>query len=171
MSRRYVPVAEVARPHGVHGELRLRLYNPSSDLLLRRPAIRLKLPNGETRDASIKAARAANKAVLVTFAGVEDRDAAEALRGAEVLVPRDVFPPAEDGEFYTCDLEGARVIMASTGEEIGRVSGVQSYPTCDALVIERAERDAIEVPLVDTYVASVDVAKGLVEITTLEGIL
>lgn len=170
MSRRYVAVAEVARPHGVHGEVRLRLWNPSSDLLLRRPPIRLRLPDGVERDASIKSARAVNKAVLVTLAGLEDRDAAEALRGAEVLVPRDVFPPAEDGEFYACDLEGARAVMASSGEEIGRVSAVQSYPTCDALVIDRGASGTIEVPLVDAYIASVDVGRAVVELVTLEGL-
>jgi 16S rRNA processing protein RimM len=170
MNRRYVPVAEIARPHGVQGELRLRIYNPGSDLLLRRPAVRLRMPDGTEREASIRTARSANKAILVSLAGVADRDAAEALRGAEVLVSRDAFPLAEDGEFYACDLEGAKAVMASTGEEIGRVSGVQSYPTCDALVIDRGAGGSIEVPLVDAYVASVDVEGAVVQIVTLEGI-
>jgi 16S rRNA processing protein RimM len=155
----------------VRGELRLRVYNPGSDLLLRRPPVQLRLPDGTAREASIKTARAANKGVLVTFVGVEDRDAAEALRGAELLAPRDVFPPAEEGEYYACDLEGARAVMASNGEEVGRVTGVQSYPTCDALVIDRGAAGSIEVPLVDAYVASVDVAAGIIEISTLEGLV
>lgn len=168
--RRYVPVAEVARPHGVRGELRLRLWNPSSDLLLRRPPIRLRMPDGTTREASIKRARAANKGILVELAGVDDRDAAEALRGADVLVPRDVFPEASSGEFYVCDLEGAKAVLAATGEEIGRVTAVQSYPTCDALVIARGDGGTIEVPLVEAFVASVDVAGAVVQIVTLDGI-
>jgi 16S rRNA processing protein RimM len=171
--RRYIPVAEVARPHGVQGQLRLRLYNPSSGFLLQRPAVKLRMPDGAERDVTIKSARSVNKGVLVTLSGVSDRDAAEALRGAEVLAPRDAFPPAEEGEFYACDLEGAKAVMAGSGEEIGRVSGVQSYPTCDALVIDRGAGKSVEVPLVDAYVGRIDVEGvegAVVEIVTLEGI-
>ena len=58
------------------------------------------------------------------LAGVDDRDAAEALRGAEVCVrARRASPPLDEGEFYACDLEGARVVLAS-GEDVGRVSGI-----------------------------------------------
>src|SRR4029079_10417673 len=99
MARRYVPVAEVARPHGVQGELRLKVYNQDSDLLLRRPAVRLLLADGSERDAVITSARESNKAILLKLADVGDRDAAEALRGARIAVPRDAFPPVAEGEF------------------------------------------------------------------------
>src|SRR5580698_1587005 len=137
MATAYVAVAEVARPHGVRGELRLKVYNPDSDLLTRRAgaAVRLRLPDGSERDVAVLHAREANKALLVRLAGVDDRDAAEALRGAEVCVPRDAFPPLAEGEFYACDLEGARAVLRS-GEEVGRVTGLVSYPTCDALVVD-----------------------------------
>src|SRR5580692_7002684 len=165
MAGAYVAVAEVARPHGVRGELRLKVYNPDSDLLSRRAGgatVRLRLPDGSERDVAVLHAREANKAVLVRLGGVDDRDAAEALRGAEVCVPRDAFPPLEEGEFYACDLEGARAVLGS-GEEIGRVRGTVSYPTCDALVVDRGGGKTIEVPLLDAYVASVDVAGKVVE--------
>ncbi len=182
MERRYVPVAEIARPHGVHGELRLRVFNEHSDLLLRRPPVRLLLPDGDEREVKLVAVRPTNKALLVQIAGVDDRDAAEALQGATVCVPRDVFPPAEEGEFYACDLEGAEVVMAS-GEPVGRVQGVVTYPSCDALVValvgERrgkegsrpAKQATIEVPLVETYVAAIDPERRTVQLVTLEGLL
>jgi len=182
MTRRYVPVAEVARPHGVQGEIRLKVYNQGSDLLLRRPPVRLRLADGIERDAVIHGAREANKAILVKLTGVSDRDAAEALRGAQITVPRDMFPPLDDGEFYACDIEGALALLPS-GEEIGRVSGLESYPTCDVLLIERAvaakagdgEGDKrkptrLEVPLVEAYVASVDVERGVVHLLTIDGL-
>ncbi|HSN97483.1 MAG TPA: ribosome maturation factor RimM [Candidatus Nanopelagicales bacterium] len=176
MERRYVPVAEIARPHGVLGELRLRIFNEQSDLLLRRPSIRLRLPDGSERDAKIDGVRPTNKALLVRFAGVVDRDAAEALRGATVCVPRDLFPPAEEGEFYACDVEGAEVVTAA-GEPVGRVEGLTSYPTCDALVVALGpalatkKMSKVEIPLVESYVASVDVERRTVTLVTLEGLL
>ena len=179
MARRYVPVAEVARPHGVRGELRLKIYNHDSDLLLRRPAVKLVFADGTEREVAIRTAREVNKALLVRLEGVDDRNAAEALRGARLLGPRDSFPPLEEGEFYTCDLEGARA-MLSSGEEVGRIVGIESYPTCDVLLIERAAGEPgaegsrpperLEVPLVEAYVASVDVEHGVVQIVTLDGL-
>jgi 16S rRNA processing protein RimM len=172
MAGAYIPVAEVARPHGVRGELRLKLYNPGSDLLSRRAGegrVRLRLPDGSERDVAILQARASNAALLVRLAGVDDRDAAEALRGAEVCVPREAFPALAEGEFYACDLEGARAVMRS-GEEIGTVEGIASYPTCDALVVDKGGGRTIEIPLLEAYVGSVDVERKVVEIVSLEGL-
>jgi 16S rRNA processing protein RimM len=168
MARRWVPVAEVARPHGVRGELRLKLYNEGSELLLRPREVKLRLRDGEERESRVVAARPVSKALLVTLAGVADRDVAEALREARVCVPRDEFPPLADGEFYACDVEGARVVLGS--DEVGRVTALQSYPACDVLVIERASGGSVEVPLTDAFVASVDAGAGLVKLVTLEGL-
>ncbi|WP_437475500.1 ribosome maturation factor RimM [Sorangium sp. So ce1014] len=170
MERRYVPVAEIARPHGVQGELRLRIYNESSDLLLARPPIRLRLPDGAERDAKIVAARPTDKALLVRLAGIDGRDAAEALRGAAVCVPRDAFAPLSEGEFYACDIEGARV-MTPEGDLLGHVKSLQSYPTCDVLVVERRGAASIEIPLTESFVGSVDVEQQIVQLVTLEGLV
>jgi len=167
---RLVALAEVARPHGIAGELRLKVYNLDSDLLRRRPPITLRLPDGSVREAALTAVRDADKALLVKLAGVDDRNAAEALRGVQILVRRDALPPAEDGEFYACDVEGAQVVLAS-GEAVGRVAGLSSYPTCDVLVIEReGGGNRIEVPLLDAYVKQVDVERGVVELLTIDGL-
>jgi 16S rRNA processing protein RimM len=169
LDRSLVALAEVARPHGIQGELRLKVYNPDSDFLARRPRVGLHLPDGSVRESTIVSAREVDKALLVRLAGVDDRDAAELLRGAVVAVPRSALPPAEEGEFYAHDVEGARAVLAS-GEAVGRVTGLASYPTCDVLVIERDGGKKIEVPLIDAYVARVDVAAGLVELVTIDGL-
>jgi len=147
----------------------LKLYQEGSDLLAHRPTVRLRLSDGTTRAADIVSIRSANKAVLARLADVSDRDEAEALRGAVVLVPRDEFPPAEEGEFYACDVEGARAELPS-GEVVGRVLSLSSYPTCDVLVIERADGRKLEVPLLDSFVESVDVEGGVVRLSTIEGL-
>jgi 16S rRNA processing protein RimM len=169
--RTLVALAEVARPHGIAGELRLKVYNPESDLLQRRPPVSLRMPDGSRREATITAAREADKALLVRLAGVEDRNAAEALRGAQVCVPRAALPPPAEGEFYAWDIEGAQAVLTS-GEPIGEVLELVSYPTCDVLVVERPGGRKLEVPLVPAYVARVDVGAdhAIVEIATLEGL-
>jgi 16S rRNA processing protein RimM len=159
----------VARPHGIAGELRLKVYNLDSDLLLRRPPVLLRLPDGTERSAALSAAREIDKAFLVRVAGVDDRDAAEALRGAEVCVPRASLPPPAEGEFYAWDLEGAQAMLTS-GETVGRVTELASYPTCDVLIVEREGGKRLEVPLVEAYVARIDTDRGVVELVTIEGL-
>jgi 16S rRNA processing protein RimM len=167
--RKLVAVAEVARPHGIQGELRLKVYNPGSDLLGRRPPVRLVEPDGNERDARITAVREVDKGLLVRLADVDDRNAAEALRGAIVCVPRASLPPAEEGEFYAWDVEGARAVLRS-GEVVGRVAELASYPTCDVFVVVRDNGKRLEIPLVEAYIGRVDVERGVVELVTLEGL-
>lgn len=161
MASRLIPLAEVARPHGVRGELRLKLYNRDSDLLVSLPEVILRHPDGEQDVVKLTRVQRANDALLVRVEGCDDRDHAEELRGAQILVPREVFPPPEEGEFYVCDLIGAKV-LAPDGE-VGEVEGLLSYPTCDALVI-RTPEGRTELPLVADLVDEIDVVGGVVRV-------
>jgi len=165
---RWVAVAEIARPHGVKGELRLRVYSGDPTLLLRRPPIRIRRKDGKVADGRLLTARPVDKAILVDLEGVPDRNAAEAMRGAEILVERSQFAPLEEGEFYACDIEGARAELV-TGEAVGTVTGLQTYPTCDVLLIER-DGKRLEVPIVPQFVESVDADAKLVKLVTLDGL-
>ena len=159
---RLIALAEIARPHGVRGELRLKLYNRDSDLLLELDHIVLEPSGGGRTTVAVREARRANDAMLVWLEGCDSRDRAEELRGAKILASREVFPPLEDGEFYVCDVIGAQAVTAEG--LIGVVEGLLSYPTCDALVIRRTRGDTLELPLVDGVVDEVDVVAGVVRL-------
>jgi 16S rRNA processing protein RimM len=167
--RTLVALAEVARPHGIAGELRLKVYNPESALLLGRPPVLLRLPEKAPRPVVITMARAVDKALLIRLEGVDDRNAAEELRGAEICVPRSALPPPEEGEFYVWDLEGAQAVLTS-GEPVGEVTELVSYPTCDVLVVLRPDGKRLEVPMQAAYVDRVDAARGVVELVTVDGL-
>jgi len=167
----WVPLAEVARPHGVRGELRLRLFNRDSDLLLELDEVLVRLPDGEEHEVSVESARRANDAILMRLFSVDDRDRAEGLRGAVVCARRRDFPPLEDGEFYACDVEGARVVLEGAEGEVGRVRTLRTYPTTHVLVVDAADGGRPwEVPLVHEVVRAVDVAAGVVTLATLAGV-
>jgi len=160
-----VAVAEVARPHGVTGEVRLRVYNIESDLLLGRPPIVLRLPDGSRRPDRLTSVRRVEGAMLARLDSARDRTAVEALRGAVVEVPRSALGEPGDGEVYHCDLEGCAVRAGVA--LVGRVARVASYPTCDALVVQRPDGGTIEVPLTDAFVARIDVVGELIELSSL----
>jgi 16S rRNA processing protein RimM len=170
----WVPLAEIARPHGVGGEVRLRLFNPDSDLLLEVDEVLIRFPDGEEQEVSVDAARRANDAVLMKLFSVDDRGRAEELRGAKVCGRRADFPPLDPGEFYACDIEGALVVVGKgegANQPLGRVRELRTYPTSSALLVEAADGGAPwEVPLVDAVVQSVDVEAGLVTLATMDGV-
>jgi len=66
---------------------------------------------------------------------------------------------------YHCDLEGCAVRAGVA--LVGRVARVASYPTCDALVVQRPDGGTIEVPLTDAFVARIDVVGELIELSSL----
>jgi 16S rRNA processing protein RimM len=171
----WVPLAEITRPHGVKGELRLKLFNKASDILLRQEEVLVRMPGGAEHEVSIDRARRADDAILLKLFSVDDRTRAEELRGALVCVRRRDFEPPEEGEFYTIDVVGAdALLVADDGgrlEPLGRVIDVMSYPTLEALVV-RPEDEAgdWEVPLTEAFVRRVDIPGRRVEVLTLEGL-
>jgi 16S rRNA processing protein RimM len=167
----WVPLAEVMRPHGVRGELRLRPYNRDSDLLLQLDEVLVRFAEGDEQEVSVDGARRAHDAILVKLHSVDDRDRAVELRGATICARRRDFPPLEQGEFYACDVEGARVVADGADEELGRVSELRSYPTVDVLVVPAHDGGRPwEVPLVDSVVKDVDLQRGVVTLATLDGV-
>ncbi len=165
----WVPLAEVARPHGVRGELRLRLFNADSDVLLDREEVLVRLKDGEEHEVSVDRARRADDAILMKLFSVDDRDRADELRGALICAKRGDFPKLPDDEFYVCDAAGACVMCEGT--LVGTVKDVRNYPSVDALVVKAADGGVDwEIPLVDAFVGSLDFAAGVVELKTLDGL-
>jgi len=181
----WVPLAEVARPHGVRGELRLKIFNEDSDVLVDAARVHLKKKSGEEVDFHVERARRAVDAVLVKLRGLDDRDRADELRGALVCLRRRDFPELDEGEFYVCDVVGAEVVFAGdapgAGEEgargapgerrLGIVRRLDSYPTVDTLIVAADDGGKDwEVPLVEAVVERVDVGAKRVALRTLEGV-
>ncbi|MBI2392401.1 MAG: 16S rRNA processing protein RimM [Deltaproteobacteria bacterium] len=167
----WVPLAVVGRPHGVRGEVRAHPFNRDSDLLLELDEVLVRFVEGERQgeehEVSIDDARAGNDAILLKLHGVDDRDAADDVRGAHLCARRGDFPALEEGEFYASDIIGAAAVL--DGATVGRVDSFTSYPSVDILLVT-TNRGRFEIPLVDAYVDTVDPAGEQVVLRTLEGL-
>jgi len=165
----WVPLAEVARPHGVKGELRLRLFNATSDVLLGQEEVLVRMPEGEEHEVSVERARRADDAILMKLFSVDDRNRAEDLRGAHICVRRRDFPEAEPGEFYAIDVVGSEARLA--GERVGVVAELITYPSIEVLLIHADDgKGDWEVPLTEMFIGKVDVPGKVVELVTLDDI-
>lgn len=136
---RRILVGRIHGAFGVRGEVKLEsLTEPEGNLLRYQPWI-LRDALGREREITGARARPGGKGLIGTLPGVDDRDVAEALRGAELFVPRSALPPPRDGEFYWVDLEGLRVSNLD-GVDFGTATRVFSNGANDVLVV-RGDRE------------------------------
>jgi len=126
---RKIALAAVAGAHGVKGELRLKLFAESAESLARHK--KLYVGGAERRLLAVRD----GKTPVARFEGIDDRSAAEALRGTLVEVDRSALPPLEPGEYYHADLIGLPAVDG-LGAALGTVVAVENYGAGDLLEIE-----------------------------------
>jgi 16S rRNA processing protein RimM len=126
-------LGRVVGAFGVRGELKLESFTEPGSTILRYQPWLLRDPQGRERELGSARGRETAKGLVATFPGVDDRDAAEALRGAEIYAPRSALPPPAPGEYYWVDLEGLRVVNTE-GVDFGVVSHLFSTGANDVLV-------------------------------------
>ncbi len=152
-SERRILVARVLGAFGVRGEMKLQSFtDPLKQVLKYQPWI-LKHQNQEKEIADIRA-RETNKGLTVFFPGIEDRDAAEAMKGAEIWVPRSSLPAPKAGEFYWVDLEGMQVRNLE-GVDFGKVSHLFNNGANDVMVVA-GERERLLPFVMDDYIKQID---------------
>ncbi|MBW8849532.1 MAG: ribosome maturation factor RimM [Xanthomonadales bacterium] len=155
---RRILVGRIHGAFGVRGEVKLESLTEPEGNLLRYQPWTLRDAQGRERTVAGARARPGGKGLIGTLPGVEDRDAAEALRGAELFVPRSALPPPRDGEFYWIDLEGLRVANLE-GVDFGTVASVFSNGANDVLVV-RGDRERMIPWLRPDYVRTLDFDDG-----------
>ena len=102
--------------------------------------------------------------------GIQDRTAAEALKGTQLYVARDALPDSEGDEFYHTDLLGMRVVTVN-GEEFGRVLALHDFGAGDVLEIERMDGPPLVVPFTRDTVPEIDTDKGYLVLIPPPGLL
>jgi len=138
LSDRPVTLAVIIGAHGVTGEVRLKLF---TDDLARYQSVRV-----GGRDLTLKSVRAGSNGAIARIAEITDRNAAEALRGTELTVPRSALPPLEEGEYYHSDLIGLPC-FSTEGEALGNVVAIDNFGAGDVIEIERPDGKRFMVPM------------------------
>jgi 16S rRNA processing protein RimM len=166
-----VEVGRVLGAWGLKGGIRVKPFaaDPQALFSSRRwylqPPPRAGLPPGSPRAPELPAllrvvqAREHGDGVVATVRDIEDRDAAQALAGARIFVPRASFPTPDEGEFYWVDLIGLAVVNRA-GVELGAVTGlIETGPHCVLRIVSPGESPHERlIPFVAAYVDTVDLA-------------
>jgi 16S rRNA processing protein RimM len=134
-------LAVIAGAQGIGGEVRLKLFAESLDSLKLHKAFEV---GGKT--LTLKSVRQTSKMPVARFAEITDRNGAEALRGAELTIPRDALPPLAEGEYYHIDLVGLPCVT-ECGEPVGEVIAVENFGAGDILDIRKPDGKDFMVPI------------------------
>ena len=156
-------MARFGAPHGVRGEIRLKSHTETPLAILDYAP----LDGSDGRQYRITDARpaagAASDMLIVRVAGIGDRNAAEALNGIELSVPRDRLPEPDPDDFYHADLIGLAA-ETTDGTPLGKVSAVYDHGAGDLLEIAVAGDTPLLVSFTRAVVPIVDIAGGKVVI-------
>jgi len=140
-SDRPVTLAAIIGAHGVTGELRLKLFGDGPESLKRYQSF-----DAGGRALTLKSVRAGPNGAVARFTEVTDRNAAEALRGVALTVPRSALPPLGEGEYYHIDLIGLPC-MTEADEAVGAIVAVENFGAGDILEIEKPDGKRFMAPI------------------------
>ena len=141
-------IGQITKPQGVRGEVKVKPYTDSAE-----DFIGLKRVFIDGTEYKILSVRCAPDAVFLNLRGVADRNAAELLRGKELVIPRDEAPELEEGVYYIADILGSEVVTEE-GEVLGKLIDVKQAQT-DIYTIEKDGKEIL-FPVAEGVVLSVD---------------
>ena len=142
----------VGAPFGVRGWIKLRSHTDPPERLLEHRSLVLS-QGGAWQNYRIEASGRSGGALTVKLVGVENRDQAQALRGAQVCVPRSELPQRSDRDFYRADLIGCEVVNLD-GISLGNVQHFIESPA-QVLMVVRGTRE-FWIPAVPQHLRRVD---------------
>jgi 16S rRNA processing protein RimM len=170
-----IELGAVQDAQGLQGQIKVRPHSSDPVALLSSKELWFSLiPRGSEGVASsheqaslklykVKQAKLHSGNIVITLEGIADRDQAEALKGARILVGRNVFPKTESDSYYWVDLIGCKVINLQ-GESLGEVIEVNDNGAHGIIALGNLETKAVTqlVPFVKEAVQSVDLPNKLI---------
>ena len=162
-----VEVARVLDAWGVKGWIRVQPYAKDPQALFSSRRWFLRPPEAQAgrpaREAAaplpallrISEAREHGDGVIAAVRDIHDRNAAEALRGARIFVPRSSFPTAGNDEFYWVDLIGLQVFNRD-GVRLGEVAGLLDNGAQSVLQVRDGDAPERLIPFVAAFIDQVD---------------
>ncbi len=160
-------MGRLLKAHGLKGAIKLELYTDSpNERFVPGAVLKLQVPETSPwfgKSLTVNELRWYNQAPVIFFKDVDDRDAAESLIRAILLIDTDVQSlPVEEDAWYDHQLVGLSVLR--DGVKVGTVIRVEHFPAQDLLAVNTGSAEVL-VPFVKAIVPSVDIEAGIVVVT------
>ena len=131
-----VPIGVVRAAHGVRGWVRVQVFGDGDSALVSGNTVTLVGEDAPERACVIRQVTSGRKAgeARLAFEGVESREAADALRGLQVVVPASLLGEPGEDAYWAHDLVGCEM-RAETGRVVGEITGVWETGASDVLIV------------------------------------
>jgi 16S rRNA processing protein RimM len=169
---RYLLLGEILRPHGVRGELRMRILTdyPERIKKLKTVYVGMAVDAADVREYHVQYMRKHQDYGLLKLAEIDDRDQADLLRALFVMVPIEKAVPLDEGEFYLYQVIGLSV-QTTEGQIIGTIREVLETGANDVYVIDSPEYGEVLIPVTEDIVIKTDIPGQTVIIRLMDGLL
>jgi len=164
-----IAIGKIAKPVGIKGEVKVLPWTDFPERFAKLGRVFIRKKGKPESELEIVRAREHGGAVLIQFAGIDTPEAADRLREAELLIPKQEAMPLPEGAYYTFDLIGMEVVTED-GERIGRLSDVWRMPAHDVYVVERGGKEIL-VPALQTVIRDVDIPHRRMTVALPDGLL
>lgn len=167
----FLVVGEILRPHGIHGELRMRVLTDNPNHLPQLDSVYLgdSFDNANLQGFELNRLRFNKEYALISLEGCRNRNDAERLRGKSVLISSDQAAPLEKGQYYLFQLIGMRVIADQS--DIGCVKDVLQTGANDVYIVNSDEYGEVLIPAHDETILRIDFDSEIIHMTLPEGLL
>lgn len=169
----YLEIGQIMRPHGVRGELRMKVRTDYPERVIQdlKTVYLGRNPLHQEADAyELESARFHKDHLLLKFAGIDDRTEAEMLRGLRVMVDIDDAVPLEEDEFYLYEVIGLTVRTADD-IELGTIRSVIETGANDVYVVKGRAYGEVLIPAHDETIVEIDFDAGVLTVSLPDGLL
>ena len=160
-----IKLGKITAPQGIRGEVRVYPY---TDKLTRFSEIEAVYLNG--RRCRIRKVRYMKNMAVLKLEGIDDRNAAEAVRNQELMLPKEELWEQPEDTYFVDDLVGCSVV-SEDGSPVGTLKAVHSRPAQDLYEIESEDGKSFLIPAVKEFVKEVNVPEKRIVIQIIEGLL
>lgn len=161
-----IVLGRIVAPFGVQGWLRVHPFGDDPEAWRKMPqwwlAADAEAPAASWKAHALEGIKRHGDGVVAKLAGIDDRDASEALGNCYVGAPREALPAPAQDEYYWSDLVGLAVVNRQD-QPFGRVKSLIETGAHQVLVVADGERERL-LPFVDHVVRLVDVAEGVIRV-------
>ena len=161
-----VLIGRLAGAFGIKGWVKISSYtSPPENILQYAPWQLRQSKSGEVvRAAELIEAKLHGKGLVAKFAGIEDRDQADNLKGLEIVIGRSQLPDPEDDRYYWADLEGLQVETVD-GKSLGRVKQMLEAGAADVMLVCGEANSRHMIPFIrGEVILAVDLDAGIIRV-------
>ena len=165
-------IGEILRPHGVIGEVRMKVitHYPERLPLLKVVYLAPAVDSPKITSYDLERMRMHQGYALMKFKGIDDRDQADRLRQLIVMVAIGDAIPLDDGEVYLYQLVGLTV-QTEAGETLGKLTEVLETGANDVYIIDSPKYGEVLIPATKQTILSTDINTGLMIVSLPDGLL